>query len=60
MLVADVNQTVSDIVEIKSKIQTTSDLKSESSGSHEILLRYSFKMRPAAKLPTHYRNIRYN
>jgi hypothetical protein len=28
MLVADVNQTVSDIVEIKSKIQTTSDLKS--------------------------------
>ena len=39
---------------------TTSDLKSESSGSHEILLRYSFKMRPAAKLPTHYRNIRYN
>ena len=39
---------------------TTSDLKSESSGSHEILLRYSFKMRPPKKLPTHYRNIRYN
>lgn len=39
---------------------TTSDLKSESSGSHEILLRYSFKMRPPSKLPTHYRNIRYN
>ena len=39
---------------------TTSDLKSESSGSHEILLRYSFKMRPPGKLPTHYRNIRYN
>jgi len=39
---------------------TTSDLKSESSGSHEILLRYSFKMRPPRKLPTHYRNIRYN
>ena len=28
MLVADVNQTISDIVEIKSKIQTVSDLKS--------------------------------
>ena len=39
---------------------TTSDLKSESSGSHEILLRYSFKMRPPGKMPTHYRNIRYN
>jgi len=39
---------------------TTSDLKSESSGSHEVLLRYSFKMRPPGKLPTHYRNIRYN
>lgn len=39
---------------------TISDLKSESSGSHEILLRYSFKMRPQGKLPTHYRNIRYN
>jgi len=39
---------------------TSSDLKSESSGSHEILLRYSFKMRPSAKMPTHYRNIRYN
>ena len=39
---------------------TTSDLKSESSGSHEILLRYSFRMRPPGKLPTHYRNIRYN
>ncbi len=39
---------------------TTSDLKSESSGSHEILLRYSFKMRPRGKVPTHYRNIRYN
>ena len=38
----------------------TSDLKSESSGSHEILLRYSFKMRPPGKMPTHYRNIRYN
>ncbi len=39
---------------------TTSDLKSESSGSHEILLRYSFKMRPPGKMPTHYRNVRYN
>jgi len=39
---------------------TTSDLKSESSGSHEILLRYSFKMHPRGKIPTHYRNIRYN
>jgi type IX secretion system PorP/SprF family membrane protein len=39
---------------------TTSDLKSDSSGSHEILLRYSFKMRPPGKMPTHYRNIRYN
>jgi type IX secretion system PorP/SprF family membrane protein len=39
---------------------TTSDLKSESSGSHEILLRYSFKMRPPKKMPTHYRNLRYN
>ena len=39
---------------------TISDLKSESSGSHEILLRYSFKMHPRGKLPTHYRNIRYN
>lgn len=39
---------------------TTSDLKSESSGSHEVLLRYSFKMRPPKKLPTHYRNLRYN
>jgi len=39
---------------------TTSDLKSESSGSHEVLLRYSFKMRPPGKLSTHYRNIRYN
>ncbi len=39
---------------------TTSDLKSESSGSHEILLRYAFKMRRPGKLPTHYRNIRYN
>ena len=28
MLVADVNQTISDIVEIKSKIQTVADLKS--------------------------------
>ena len=39
---------------------TTSDLKSESSGSHEILLRYSIKLRPPGKMPTHYRNIRYN
>ena len=39
---------------------TVSDLKSESSGSHEVMLRYSFKMRPPAKLPTGYRNIRYN
>lgn len=39
---------------------TTSDLKSETNGSHEILLRYSFKMRPRGKIPTHYRNIRYN
>jgi type IX secretion system PorP/SprF family membrane protein len=39
---------------------TMSDLKSESSGSHEILLRYSFKMHPRGKIPTRYRNIRYN
>jgi type IX secretion system PorP/SprF family membrane protein len=39
---------------------TISDLKSESSGSHEILLRYSFKKKPNGKMPTHYRNIRYN
>jgi type IX secretion system PorP/SprF family membrane protein len=39
---------------------TMSDLRSESSGSHETLLRYSFKMHPRGKIPTHYRNIRYN
>jgi type IX secretion system PorP/SprF family membrane protein len=39
---------------------TVSDLKSESSGSHEVMLRYSFRMRPPTKLPTGYRNIRYN